>query len=143
MKYFLIAGEPSGDQHASRLMQALTERDSDADFQFLGGDLMAAIGGKPVVHIREMAFMGFTQILAHLGQIRENFSRAKMAIIEFNPDVIIFVDYPGFNLRMAKWAKKKGFRNYYYIPPAVWAWNTRRIFGLRSNCERIFSTLLL
>ncbi len=141
MKYFLIAGEPSGDQHASRLMQELTERDSDADFQFLGGDLMAEIGGKPIVHIREMAFMGFTQILAHLGQIQQNFIRAKKAIIEFNPDVIIFVDYPGFNLRMAKWAKKKAYRTYYYIAPAVWAWNTRRVYSLRSNCDKIFSIL--
>ncbi len=141
MKYFLIAGEPSGDQHASRLMKSLLEKDTNADFKFLGGDSMAEHAGEPVVHIREMAFMGFTQVLAHLGQIRRNFVRAKKAILEFNPDVIIMVDYPGFNLRMAKWAKRKGFKSYYYIAPAVWAWNTKRVKSIKSNCERVFCIL--
>lgn len=141
MKYFLIAGEPSGDQHASRLIKSLLEKDPNADFKFLGGELMSELAGKPVVHIREMAFMGFTQVLSHLGQIRKNFVRAKNAIMEFNPDVIIMVDYPGFNLRMAKWAKRKGFKTYYYIAPAVWAWNTKRVYSLKSNCEKIFCIL--
>ncbi len=141
MKYFLIAGEPSGDQHASRLMQALAEKDPKANFRFLGGDRMAEIGGKPVVHIREMAFMGFSQVLTNLGQIRRNFKRAKKAIYNFDPDVIILVDYPGFNLRMAKWSRKKGYNTYYYIAPAVWAWNTRRVYSLKKSCDRIFSIL--
>ncbi len=141
MKYFLIAGEPSGDQHAGRLIKALREKDQEAEFLFLGGDRMSDSGQKPVVHIREMAFMGFTQVLSHLGKIRINFKKAKEAILNFNPDVIIYVDYPGFNMRMAKWAKSKGFRNYYYILPAVWAWNTKRINKLRKYCDLLYSIL--
>lgn len=141
MKYFLIAGEPSGDQHASRLMKELKEKDAGAEFHFLGGDSMAEVGGEPVVHIREMAFMGFTQVLANLGKIRKNFKRAKKAISTTNPDVIIFVDYPGFNMRMARWSKKKGFRTFYYISPSVWAWNTKRVYSLKANCDKIFCIL--
>jgi len=141
VKYFLIAGELSGDQHAGRLMQALREKDQEAEFQFLGGDNMSQFGGKPIVHIKEMAFMGFTKVLANLGKIRINFQKARHAIIKFYPDVIIFVDYPGFNLRMAKWAKSRGYSTHYYIAPAVWAWNTRRVYKLKKYCDRLYSIL--
>lgn len=141
MKYFLIAGEASGDQHAARLMEALLRKDTDAVFSFLGGDNMEKTGGSAVVHIREMAFMGFTQILSKLGRIRKNFKTAKQAIQRFNPDVLILVDYAGFNLKMAKWAKNHGFLVYYYIAPKVWAWNTNRVKKLKAFTNQVFSIL--
>ena len=141
MKYFFIAGEPSGDQHAGRLMKALAAGDPGAQFSFLGGDRMAETAGKPVVHINRMAFMGFTQVLGNLGKVLRNFSIAKKAVLSFNPDVVILVDYPGFNLRMARWLKLKGFKVYYYIVPAVWAWNARRVYRLKAWCDKIFPIL--
>jgi lipid-A-disaccharide synthase len=141
VRYFLIAGEASGDQHAGRLMKSLFKLDKQAEFAFLGGERMSETGGEPIVHIREMAFMGFTQVIANIGKIRKNFRKAKEGVLKFLPDVIIFIDYPGFNMRMAAWAKKLGFRTHYYIPPSVWAWNTRRIYKLKKNCDRIFTIL--
>lgn len=141
MKYFLIAGEPSGDQHAAVLMEALASRDKEARFSFLGGDEMESRAGSAVVHIREMAFMGFTQIVAKLGKIRKNFRAAKRGLESFDPDVLILVDYPGFNLRMAKWAKKKGYKVFYYISPKVWAWNKKRVKKLEKFTDHIFSIL--
>ncbi len=105
MKYFVIAGEPSGDQHAACLIQALKARDAAADFCIIGGEHMMAEAGDSVIPLNQLAFMGFTQILFHLGQIRRNFKFAKKALMAFQPDVLILVDYPGFNLGMAKWAK--------------------------------------
>ena len=141
MRYFIIVGEPSGDVHAAWLMKALLEQDPSAEFAFFGGDEMTRVGGKPLVHIREMAFMGFTQLIGHLGQIRRNFNRARLEIRKFRPDVLLLVDYPGFNLRIARWMKGEGFTVYYYIPPKVWAWNTRRVRFLRKYTDRIFSIL--
>ena len=141
MKYFLIAGEASGDQHAGKLMQSLALKDQEAEFQFLGGDKMSQQGDEPVIHIREMAFMGFTQLIRHLGKIRRNFKKARSAIKDFKPDVLILVDYPGFNLRIAKWAKEQGYKVYYYIAPKVWAWNTKRVYSLKENTDKVFSIL--
>jgi lipid-A-disaccharide synthase len=131
MKYYLIAGEASGDLHGSHLMAALKEVDSNFQARFWGGDLMANQGGIQVQHYRDTAFMGFIEVLKNLGKIRRFFAKAKSDIEAYNPDVIIFVDYPGFNLRMAKWAKEKGFKTVYYITPTVWAWNKSRVHKIK------------
>lgn len=138
MRYFIIAGEPSGDQHAAGLMNALKDLDSEAGFQFLGGDQMSAIAGDPVIAVSELAIMGFTQVLTRLGRIRHFFSITRQAILDFNPDVVILVDYGGFNLRMARWASKRGFRVHYYIPPKVWAWNESRVKKLKAYTDQVF-----
>lgn len=128
MKYFLIAGEASGDLHASAVIAAIKQRDKDAQFQFLGGDMMAqAAGVDPVVHYREMAFMGIVSVLRHLPQINRNFKMARRAIKEFMPDRVVLIDYPSFNLKMAKFAKKLGIKVVYYISPKVWAWKEWRV----------------
>jgi len=126
MKYFLIAGEPSGDQHGSTLMKAIRSIDPEAAFQFFGGDLMEETGGKAVLHIRNLAFMGFTQVVAKAFTIRENFVICQKAIRSFQPDVIIPIDYGGFNTRMIKWLKNRNYRIAYYITPKVWAWMPSR-----------------
>ncbi len=126
MKYFLIAGEPSGDQHGSMLMRSILKIDPNADFRFLGGDLMERVGGKAIIHIRDMAFMGFTQLIIKAFRIRENFSVCKKAIAGFNPDMVIPIDYGGFNLRLISWLKEHHFRSAYYITPKVWAWMPSR-----------------
>ncbi len=126
MKYFLIAGEPSGDQHGSELMKAILKLDTAAEFRFLGGDLLENVGGKAVIHIRGLAFMGFTQLLVKLMKIRDNFRITKNDILAFNPDVVIPIDYGGFNLRIISWLKKKHFLTVYYITPKVWAWMPSR-----------------
>lgn len=141
MKFFLIAGEPSGDQHAARLMQALQRLDPDAEFAFLGGDAMEGVGGTAVIHTRDMAFMGFTQLIFKLGRIRKNFQVAKKALSDFHPDALILIDYPGFNLRMARWAFRKGYPVNYYIAPKVWAWNTSRVKKLKSFTHQVYSIL--
>jgi lipid-A-disaccharide synthase len=146
MRYFLIAGEPSGDQHASMLMQSIRAADREAEFRFLGGDLMERAGERPaVIHIREMAFMGFTQLLIKTLKIRKNFQVCRRAITAFSPDVVIPVDYGGFNLRMIRWLKYMGFRSVYYITPKVWAWMPSRANKLaryagRSLCVLPFET---
>ena len=123
MKYYLIAGEASGDLHASNLMRSLKKRDKEADFRFFGGDLMEAAGGKLVKHYREMAFMGVIPVLLHAPAILRNLALCKEDIARFRPDVVILVDYPGFNLKMAAYVKKKlGIPVHYYISPKVWAW---------------------
>src|SRR5699024_423025 len=121
MKYYLIAGEASGDLHAGNLMKALKKEDPEAEFRFWGGDLMQAVGGKMVKHYRELAFMGFFEVLMNLRTILKNIALCKKDITQYQPDVIVFVDYPGFNFRIAKWAKKHGFRTHYYISPQLWA----------------------
>jgi len=141
MKYFLIAGEISGDQHAAKLMLALQKKDTEAEFAFLGGDSMESVGGKAVVHIRNMAFMGFTQLLSRLGQIRKNFRSAKAGILNFKPDVLILVDYGGFNLRMAKWAHSQNITTHYYIPPKIWAWNSGRVKKIKAYVDHVYTTL--
>ncbi|EEC98394.1 putative lipid-A-disaccharide synthetase [Parabacteroides johnsonii DSM 18315] len=128
MKYFLIAGEASGDLHASNLMAALKEQDAEADFRFLGGDLMQAVGGTLVKHYRDMAFMGFIPVLLNLGTILDNMKACQEEIRQYRPDVVILIDYPGFNLKIAKYVKKQlGVPVYYYISPKIWAWKKYRI----------------
>ena len=138
MKYFLIAGEASGDLHASNLMAALKKQDAEADFRFLGGDLMQAVGGTLVKHYRDMAFMGFIPVLLNLRTILNNMKACQEEIRQYRPDVVILIDYPGFNLRIAAFAKKKGFKVFYYISPKVWAWNQKRAWKIKANVDHMF-----
>lgn len=142
MKYYLIAGEASGDLHASHLMHALKEKDSDADFRFFGGDLMSAVGGTRVKHYRELAYMGFIPVLLHLRTIFRNMSLCKKDIVEYAPDVVILVDYPGFNLSIAKFlhAETK-IPVFYYISPKIWAWKEYRIKNIKRDVDELFSIL--
>lgn len=142
MRYFISAGEASGDLHASHLITALKEHDPDAQFRFLGGDLMAAAGGvAPVVHYRQMAFMGFVDVLKNLRTVLGNLDSAKKSMAEFSPDALILVDYPSFNLRLAEYAAKRGIPVYYYISPKVWAWKEHRVKAIRRLVKRLFSIL--
>lgn len=142
MKYYIIAGEASGDLHASHLMQALKERDADADFRFFGGDLMSAVGGTRVKHYRELAYMGFIPVLLHLRTIFRNMSICKKDIVEYNPDVLILVDYPGFNLNIAKFVHKNTkIPVFYYISPKIWAWKEHRIKNIKRDVDELFSIL--
>ena len=142
MKYYLIAGEASGDLHASRLMQALKERDASAEFRFFGGDMMAAVGGTRVKHYREMAYMGFIPVLMHLRSIFRNMALCKKDIMEYAPDALILVDYPGFNLSIAKFVHSHTqLPVYYYISPKIWAWKEYRIKNIRRDVDEMFSIL--
>lgn len=142
MKYYIIAGEASGDLHASHLMQALKERDAEADFRFFGGDLMSAVGGTRVKHYRELAYMGFIPVLLHLRAIFRNMSICKRDIVEYNPDVLILVDYPGFNLSIAKFVHKNTkIPVFYYISPKIWAWKEHRIKNIKRDVDELFSIL--
>lgn len=135
MKYYIIAGEASGDLHASNLLKELKKRDPEAQFRAWGGDLMEAQGAKLVKHYRELAFMGFKEVIANLPTILQNIKFCKQDIEAYQPDVLIFVDYPGFNLRIAGWAKKKGFKTVYYISPQLWAWKEGRVKQIRENVD--------
>ena len=119
MKYYIIAGEASGDLHGSNLMASLLQQDPSAEIRFWGGDKMAAAGGTLVKHYKELAFMGFWEVFINLRTILGNISFCKKDILEFQPDALIYVDYPGFNMRIAAWAKLQGFRNHYYISPQI------------------------
>jgi len=142
MRYFLIAGEASGDLHASNLMHALKKRDSDAEFCFLGGDLMQNVGGTLIKHYREMAYMGIIPVVLHARTILRNMETCKEAIKMFEPDVVILIDYPGFNLKIAKFVKKKlHIPVYYYISPKIWAWKKYRIHSFRKYVDRMFCIL--
>lgn len=142
MKYFLIAGEASGDLHASNLMAALKEQDPEADFRFFGGDLMQAVGGTLVKHYREMAFMGFIPVLLNLRTILNNMKTCQDDIRQYNPDVVILIDYPGFNLKIAKYVKTVlRLPVYYYISPKIWAWKQYRIKDFRRYVDRMFCIL--
>ncbi len=141
MKYYIIAGEASGDLHASNLMKALLKKDPDADFRFWGGDLMEQVGGVLVKHYRELAFMGFVEVLFNLKTIFRNISICKDDITSYQPDAIIYVDYPGFNLRIAKWAKKQGFANHFYISPQIWAWKENRITEIKRDIDHMYVIL--
>ena len=142
MRYYLIAGEASGDLHASHLMQALKLRDEEAEFRFFGGDLMAAVGGTRVRHYRELAYMGFIPVLLHLRTILRNMKMCKQDITDWHPDVVILVDYPGFNLNIAKYVKaKKICPVYYYISPKIWAWKEYRIKNIKRDVDELFSIL--
>lgn len=142
MKYYLIVGEASGDLHASRLMRSLKKVDEFAEFRFFGGDLMAAEGGTRVKHYKELAYMGFVPVLLHLGTIFSNMKMCKDYIVKWKPDVVILVDYPGFNLNIAKFLKKKtNIPAYYYISPKIWAWKEWRIRSIRRDIAEMFSIL--
>jgi lipid-A-disaccharide synthase len=138
MKYFIIAGEQSGDLHGSNLVKELFKADSNADISCWGGDLMEAAGARLLVHYKKLAFMGFVAVLKNLGAISKNMALCKEQILAFNPDVVIFIDYPGFNLRIAEFAKKSGFTTYYYISPKLWAWNERRVKKVKKFIDRMF-----
>ncbi len=150
MRYYLIAGEASGDLHASRLMRALKQRDPQATFRYFGGDLMAAEGGTLVKHYRELAYMGFIPVLLHLPTILRNMRRCKQDIRQWQPDVVILIDYPGFNLSIAKYVhalrqdaslQQAAPKVYYYISPKIWAWKEYRIKNIRRDIDELFSIL--
>lgn len=141
MKYYLIAGEASGDLHGANLMKALKKEDPKAEFRFWGGDLMREVGGEEVKHYRDLAFMGFLEVAMNIGTILKNIKFCKNDIEIFQPDVIIFIDYPGFNLRIAKWAKKQGFSTHYYISPQIWAWKEGRIKDIQRDVDHMYVIL--
>lgn len=142
MKYYLIVGEASGDLHASHLMAALREEDPQADFRFFGGDLMAAVGGTQVKHYKELAYMGFVPVLLHLRTIFANMKMCKEDIVAWSPDVVILVDYPGFNLDIARFVRAQTkIPVYYYIAPKIWAWKEYRIKNIKRDVDRLFSIL--
>ena len=142
MKYYLIVGEASGDLHASNLMKALKERDAQAEFRFFGGDLMREVGGTLVKHYKELAYMGFIPVLLHLRTIFKNMDFCKSDILEWQPDVVILVDYPGFNLKIAEFVKKHSkIPVYYYISPKIWAWKEYRIKNIKRDVDELFSIL--
>ena len=142
MKYYLIVGEASGDLHASNLMRALKELDAEASFRFFGGDLMSGVGGTRVKHYKELAYMGFIPVLLHLRTIFKNMDLCKKDIVDWNPDVVILVDYPGFNLKIAEYIKKHtDIPIYYYISPKIWAWKEYRIKNIKRDVDELFSIL--
>ena len=142
MKYYLIVGEASGDLHASHLMKELKARDAEADFRFLGGDLMKAQGGTLVRHYKELAYMGFIPVLLHLRTILHNMKACKRDVLEWNPDVLILVDYPGFNLSVAEFVHVHSpIPVYYYISPKIWAWKEYRIKNIKRDVDELFSIL--
>lgn len=139
MKYYIIAGEASGDLHASNLMRELKRVDNQAYFRVWGGDLMQAQGGELVKHYRETAFMGFLTVLRNIGSIRRNFQLCEADLLDYAPDVLILVDYPGFNLRMARFAKEHGIKVFYYISPKIWAWKQSRVKKIKRYVDRMFT----
>jgi lipid-A-disaccharide synthase len=141
MKYYIIAGEASGDLHGSNLMKAIYEEDPKADIRFWGGDLMQNVGGTLVKHYRKLAFMGFIEVAFNLKTILNNIKICKNDITQFNPDVIIYIDYPGFNMRIAKWAKQTGYKNHYYISPQIWAWKENRITAIKHDIDKMYVIL--
>lgn len=138
MKYYIIAGEASGDLHASNLMLELKKLDTNAEFRVWGGDLMQQQGGQIVKHYKNLAFMGFLEVLQNLGTIKQNFKLCKTDLLDFKPDLLILVDYPGFNLRMAKFAKKNNIKTYYYISPKIWAWKKSRAWKIKKYIDKMF-----
>ncbi len=141
MKYYILTGEASGDLHASNLVKALRHMDQHASFSAWGGDHLQEAGVTPVKHIRDLAFMGFVEVVANLPAILRNFSFCKKDILDFKPDLLILIDYPGFNMRMAEWAKKKGIKTAYYITPQVWAWKQKRAHQLGKISDLILTIL--
>ncbi len=141
MRYYIIAGEASGDLHGSNLIKAIKAKDPNAEIQCWGGDLMQAAGGNVVKHYRSLAFMGFVEVLMNLRTILANIKFCKQAILDFKPDVLICVDYPGFNLRIAKWAKTIHLKVIYFIAPQVWAWKENRVPAMRESIDRLLCIL--
>ncbi|MDX2173276.1 MAG: lipid-A-disaccharide synthase [Bacteroidota bacterium] len=142
MRYYFIAGEASGDLHASNCIKEIIQLDSSATFAFTGGDLMQKITGvTPSIHIKQMAFMGFIDVLKNINTIKKNFKTVKQSILDFKPDALVLVDYPGFNLRMAKWAHEHTIKVYYYVSPTVWAWKEGRVETIRQFVKKLFVIL--
>ena len=141
MKYYIIAGEASGDLHGSNLMKAIKLKDSTADFRFFGGDKMKAVDGNLVMHYKEMAFMGFVEVLKNISTILKNLKKAKEDIILFKPNVLILIDYPGFNLKIARFAKENGIKVHYYISPKVWAWKEGRVKSIKKYVDKMITIL--
>jgi lipid-A-disaccharide synthase len=137
MKYYIIAGEASGDLHGSNLIRELKKFDGDAAIRCWGGDKMQQAGGELVKHYRELAFMGFAEVVKNLGTILKNLKFCKEDILQFKPDALILIDYPGFNLRIAKWAKQQGLKVIYYISPQVWAWKENRVKEMKKNIDKM------
>jgi lipid-A-disaccharide synthase len=141
MKYYLVAGEASGDLHGANLMRALKQADSDASFRYFGGDKMHQEGGMLVKHYADMAFMGFTEVVLNLNTILKNMKSCKQDILKDQPDVLILIDFPGFNLKIAEFAKSKGIKVCYYISPKVWAWNQKRVLKIKRVVDKMFCIL--
>lgn len=141
MRYYVIAGEASGDLHGANLIRALRQEDPLAEVRAWGGDLMAEAGAEVVKHYRDLAFMGFWEVAKNLRTILRNFKLCKTDIAAWQPDVLILIDYPGFNLRMARWAKAAGLRVFYYISPQLWAWHSSRVHGIKDTVERMYVIL--
>ena len=141
MKYYIIAGEASGDLHGANLMKNIFKLDPQADIRFWGGDLMQNVGGTLVKHYKDLAFMGFAEVIMNLKTILNNIKLCKKDISDFNPDAIIFIDYPGFNMRIAKWAKLKGIATRYYISPQIWAWKEGRIKAIKNDVDHMYVIL--
>lgn len=141
MKYYIIAGEASGDLHASNMMKEIIALDPEANFRFWGGDLMQAVGGNMVKHYKDLAFMGFVEVLMNIKTIFKNISLCKEDILAYQPDKIIFIDYPGFNFRIMKWAKNLGFETHYYISPQIWAWKEGRIKAIKRDVDHMYVIL--
>lgn len=141
MKYYIIAGEASGDLHGSNLMKSIYKEDPQAEIRFWGGDLMQAAGGTLIKHYKELAFMGFAEVVMNLKTIFRNIAFCKEDILKFAPDTIIFIDYPGFNMRIAKWAKKLNIATQYYISPQIWAWKENRIKAIKRDVDAMYVIL--
>jgi lipid-A-disaccharide synthase len=141
MKYYLIAGEASGDLHGANLMKAILKNDPEAEFRFWGGDKMQAVGGTLVKHYRELAFMGFVEVLMNILTIRKNFDFCRKELVHFAPDVVVMIDYPGFNLRMAKFVHEKGMKVAFYISPTIWAWKQSRVYKVKKYVDRMMVIL--
>ena len=141
MKYYIITGEASGDLHASNLMKAIVEKDNDAEFRFWGGDNMKNVGGTLVKHIKDLAFMGFVEVIMNIRTIAKNMKFCKQDILDFQPDVLILVDYPGFNLRIAEFAHQKSIKIHYYISPQIWAWKQNRVHKIKKVVDQMYCIL--
>jgi len=141
LKLYVIAGEASGDLHASNLMQALLEENSNIDFRYWGGDKMNDVQPGMAKHIKELAFMGFVEVLMNLRTILKNISFCKKDILEYKPDALVLVDYPGFNLRIAEWAKSQGIKVYYYVSPQIWAWKQNRVHKIKKVVDQMYVIL--
>ncbi|MFM2387048.1 MAG: hypothetical protein RL660_1805 [Bacteroidota bacterium] len=141
MKYYIIAGEASGDLHAAALMADIKRKDAEAEFRFWGGDNMQQQGGTLVKHIKDLAFMGFVEVLKNITTILGNLAFCKKDIVQFAPHVIVFVDYPGFNLRIAKWAREQGYKTAYYISPQIWAWKENRVHDIKRDIDLMMCIL--
>jgi len=141
LKIYIIAGEASGDLHASNLMKALLKKNNELQFRYWGGDHMASVQGQPVKHIKDLAFMGFVEVVANLRTILRNMKDCKQDILEFKPDALVLVDYPGFNLRIAKFAKEQGIKVHYYISPQIWAWKQNRGWKIKKHVDEMYCIL--